>query len=354
MTKAFIFALILPFAAMAADDPAKTSDTSPSTQGDNSTQTKENTAKTADKKTQSKDDKTKQNSDKTAEDDAPIAVEPPQPAPIEERAKKDNGLVEQRANRERDTAENPFVITPHNPNYMLPVYYNRNIDRKSYADSLANNESLDKVEFKFQVSMKFPLAVKLFNGDNSLWVAYTQQSYWQAYNSGLSSPFRESNYEPEIFLNFNISDDWYGIKPKYLRLGAIHQSNGRSDPYSRSWNRLYADFIFESGNFVFNVKPWYRIPEDKEDDNNPDIEKYLGYGSVSGVYVMGNYSLNFLLRNNLRGSGNKGAVQLGFSFPLWGKLRGYVQYFNGYGESLIDYNHATESLGLGIMLTNWL
>lgn len=327
MIKACVFALLLPVAATAADNPK------------NETQTK----------TQKEPATTK-----PVENESDIAVEPPQPESIEERAKKDDGLVEQRVNREKSTAENPFVITPHQPNYMLPVYYRKDPKPNSYPGELENDENLDDVEFKFQLSLKFPLAFKMFGGDNSLWVAYTQQSYWQAYNSGLSSPFRETNYEPEIFMSFNVSDDWFGIKPKYINVGAVHQSNGHSDPYSRSWNRIYASFIFETDNAVFQVKPWYRIPENREDDNNPDIEKYLGYGEFSGVYVMGNYSVDFMLRNNLRGSDNKGALQLGFTFPLWGKLRGYVQYFNGYGESLIDYNHATQSIGTGIMLTNWL
>ncbi|WKE66236.1 phospholipase A [Gallaecimonas kandeliae] len=291
---------------------------------------------------------------KTEPTQSEASVEPPAPQSIEGRAAKDKGLVEQRVNRELSTTENPFVITPHLPNYVLPVNYSSNLDAASYADKLEPGETLDHVEVKFQVSLKFPLAFNLFGGKNSIWMAYSQQSFWQAYNSGLSSPFRETNYEPEVFMAFDVSHDWFGIKPKYVTLGLIHQSNGRSDPYSRSWNRAYLDLIFEAGNAVFQVKPWYRIPEARSDDNNPDIEKYLGYGELTGVYVMGNTSLDFMLRNNLRSNGNKGALQLGFTFPLWGKLRGYVQYFNGYGESLIDYNHSTQSLGLGIMLTNWL
>ncbi|EKE67289.1 phospholipase A [Gallaecimonas xiamenensis] len=316
MTKACLFALFLPLGALAAE---------------NTTEVPE----------------------KPPVQEAEIAVEPPVPQSIEERAKADSGLVEQRVNREKSTTENPFVITPHQPNYLLPAYYNSNIDASSYAGELAEGEKLDSMEVKFQVSLKFPLAMNLFGGNNSLWVAYTQQSFWQAYNSGLSSPFRETNYEPEAFMAFDVSDDWFGIKPKFVTLGVVHQSNGRSDPYSRSWNRIYANFVFETDNAVFQIKPWYRIHESREDDNNPNIERYLGYGEFTGVYVMGDYSLDFMLRNNLR-SDNKGAMQLGFTFPLWGKLRGYVQYFNGYGESLIDYNHTTQSIGLGIMLTNWL
>ncbi|MDG1752361.1 MAG: phospholipase A, partial [Thalassotalea sp.] len=53
-------------------------------------------------------------------------------------------------------------------------------------------------------------------------------------------------------------------------------------------------------------------------------------------------------------SHQKGGMELSFTFPLWGKLRGYAQYTAGYGESLIDYNHSQQRFGLGIALTNLL
>ena len=145
-----------------------------------------------------------------------------------------------------------------------------------------------------------------------------------------------------------------------IQLGFNHQSNGRSGDQSRSWNRIFASFLFEKGNFYTTLKPWWRIPEKDKDspndnsgDDNPDINKYLGYGEWSLFYRLGNHNLSMMLRNNLRAD-NKGAVQLDWSFPMTGRFRGYLQYFNGYGESLIDYNASVNRLSLGVILTDRL
>jgi phospholipase A1 len=57
---------------------------------------------------------------------------------------------------------------------------------------------------------------------------------------------------------------------------------------SRSWNRVYANLVFERGHFYFALKSWLRIQENNEDDDNPDIEDYLGYFEFQGVYNRNN------------------------------------------------------------------
>ncbi|WP_409419786.1 phospholipase A [Marinomonas sp. RS-M-Aa-14] len=289
-----------------------------------------------------------------SEGDVPYSPEEPAvPESISQRAREANGLFQQRENRETATLNNPFVLTPHRPNYFLPFAYTSNPNDRSFLGD-ETDESLESVEFKFQLSVKFPVVYDVVGRDTSLWFAYTQQAYWQAYNSHISAPFRDTNHEPEAFIVTKPKHGFLGIKPSYISYGFNHQSNGQSGDLSRSWNRFYVDFLFETGDTAFSIKPWYRIPESADIDDNPNIENYYGYGELNIIHVIDDYSIDVMLRNNLKSSDNRGALQVGFTFPLWGKSRGYIQYFNGYGQSLLDYNHQTQSIGVGIMLTNWL
>lgn len=111
-------------------------------------------------------------------------------------------------------------------------------------------------------------------------MAYTNRSFWQVYNSEQSAPFRDTNHEPEFWTQFR--PDWkiLGLTNSVNQLGINHQSNGRGGVLSRSWDRVFANFVFERDNFALSIKPWYRIEEDEADDNNPDIEDFLGHGEI--------------------------------------------------------------------------
>jgi len=135
----------------------------------------------------------------------------------------------------------------------------------------------------------------------------------------------------------------------------VHQSNGQFGELSRSWNRLYSLFMFQQESFYFAVKPWLRLPESLADDDNPDIEKYLGNFEFYLLKEWNEQTMGIMLRNNLRlNDDNHGAIQLDYTFPLHNQLRGYVQWFSGYGESMIDYDHEVHTIGIGLMLSNWL
>lgn len=248
--------------------------------------------------------------------------------------------------------QSSFVIRPYRPNYILPLAYNTspNQDQGLDADPDARAQN---AEVKFQISFKVKLWEDVLGKNMDLWFAYTQLSFWQLYNKDFSAPFRETNYEPELLLNFRTNYDLFGLKGRIINVGFNHQSNGRSQPLSRSWNRIVANFGFERDMFNLLLKTWYRIPETAKDDDNPDIDKYLGYGEIWGYYYWNKHRFGAMLRNNLRPSDNKGAVQLEWTFPLIERVSGYIQYFNGYGESLIDYNKSVNRFSVGFMLTDW-
>ncbi len=261
-----------------------------------------------------------------------------------------DSAIDQRYQLEWETYDNPFAITPHRPTYILPLAYNDSPNNEPYSGLPLE---VEQNEIKMQFSFKVPLARKFILGQGMLSFGYTQQSFWQAYNGNYSSPFRETNYEPEILLSFFGDYELGGFHGRLITLSFNHQSNGRSEPLSRSWNRVMLDFVLERDGTYMSIKPWWRIPEDLAGDDNPDIEDYLGNFELRLLRKFGGHSIGLMARNNLDRD-NKGAVQLDYTFPLNNRLRGYLQLFNGYGESLIDYNHYGRSIGVGIMLTDWL
>jgi len=251
-----------------------------------------------------------------------------------------------------EAKQGAFLFRPHHPNYFLPLKVSNSPNNTPFQDTLARPDlGLDPVEAELQLSFKIKGMEGVFGHDNvDLWFGYTITSFWQAYNDSISSPLRETNYEPEAILAYRTNYEIAGFRGRFLNLGMAHQSNGRSEGLSRSWNRIYAQFGFERDNLSLLIRPWYRIPERDEDDN-PDIEDYLGHGDLLAVYRKGRNTYSLLLRNNFKSTDNRGALKFNWSFPLYGRLKGYVQYFNGYGESLIDYNHSQQSLGFGVSLT---
>jgi phospholipase A1 len=217
----------------------------------------------------------------------------------------------------------------------------------------APEQDFKNLEAKFQLSFKVKIIEGLFKDRADLWCAYSQQSSWQLYSPDISRPFRETNFEPELMLIFPTRFRLLGLDGRMVNVSIVHQSNGRSEPRSRSWNRIYVQLGFERGNFALLVRPWYRIPEDSDDDDNSDIDDFLGHGDVQAIYMFEKHTLSLLLRNNLT-SPNRTSAQLEWSFPAFRRMRGYAQLFTGYGESLIDYNHRQTTIGLGLILTDIL
>jgi phospholipase A1 len=244
--------------------------------------------------------------------------------------------------------DNPFTLYPYDTNYVIYTYTNHinkeAIQSYNWADNAKNDE------LKFQLSLAFPLW-RGIAGDNSvLGASYTQKSFWQVSNSAESSPFRETNYEPQLFLAWATDYEVLGWTLREAEYGLNHQSNGRADPTSRSWNRVYARFMAQRGDWQVEVKPWYRIPENKDNDDNPDITKYMGYYQLKIGYAVGESVISVTSRYNW--NTGYGGAELGWSYPITRHVRFYTQLFSGYGESLIDYNYKQTRVGIGIMMND--
>lgn len=266
-------------------------------------------------------------------------------------------LLDSRWELAQDSKLGILQMRAYKPVYLLPAFWTSDRNEAPHSPNPDNTvrtaQQLDSLEAKFQLSFKTKFAENLFGNNGDLWGAYTQSSRWQVYNGETSRPFRETNYEPEVMLVFRNGyslGDWKG------RMSAIsfnHQSNGRSDPLSRSWNRVMLTVGLDRENWALVLRPWWRI-SDGNDDDNPDIEDYIGRGDAMLVHTRNGHVFTVLGRHTLRGGdASRGALQLDWGFPIHRSFRGHVQAFHGYGESMIDYNHKATYFGLGISLLDW-
>jgi phospholipase A1 len=267
------------------------------------------------------------------------------------------GSVEKRLEAEDESVLRPFSLMTHKPNYVLAAAYNTEGWTDRVLDqSTTQTSSYEDYEAQFQVSIKVPLGIGLFSDRVDWYAAYTNRSFWQVYDHVDSEPFRETNHEPETWLQ--MKNDWtiFGFRNSINSFGIVHQSNGQSGDLSRTWNRLYGNFVFEKGDWALSYKPWVWIFKEYGEVDNPDIDDYMGHGEFRAAYAHGGHVISGMIRNQFESGFDRGAVELGWSFPVFDYpyLKGYVQYFHGYGESLIDYNRKVNRIGIGISITDWL
>ncbi|WP_299320885.1 phospholipase A [uncultured Maribacter sp.] len=248
-----------------------------------------------------------------------------------------------------------FILTSYKPIYITAAKFSTNPNEFPQAENsdkvLDEPSSLNAVESKFQISLKTKIFHGMFDGRMDLWMGYSQTAYWQIYNSERSRPFRELNYKPEIIANFPVKFPILGFETKMIGAAIIHESNGQSDPISRSWNRIAFHAAFEKGNWQVTLKPWIRIGSKIDDNDN--ISDFIGRGEADISYDWGRQRFRAIARHSLNlGDKSRGSIQLNWSFPIFENFNGHFQLFDGYGETLIDYNHRQTTFGLGVSLIN--
>ena len=263
-------------------------------------------------------------------------------------------IFDQRSEAVGEAIDNPFAFSQHRLNYILPFSYVS--DPNTLSASGLSTENVDNIEAKYQISVKLPL-YQVENSTSGLYMAFTAVSYWQVYNGEASKPFRETNYEPELFYSWRNELTFAGFKFNQIRFGLSHQSNGQSGLRSRSWNRLFTSAMFSDADSFYHIKAWYRIKEDEKDDpfdstgdDNPDITTFMGHTEFGYGTTLGDFNVMALIRNNLKTSNNKGSIELNLSYPISERYELLMQYFNGYGDSLVDYNRHQQRIGFGVQL----
>ena len=217
---------------------------------------------------------------------------------------------------------------------------------------------------KFQISLRFRLfdnhgrLARRLPWIDDLYLSFSQTSLWDL--GDLSKPFKDSSYRPRLFYaNYDLARFLDGKLRVGIESGLGHESNGKEGDDSRSYNMLYARPTLTFGDpdgFRAYFAPL--IHNYIAASDNPDIDDYRGYVDwLAGVGSKGGLDFWGVLRKGTRS--DFGSIELNASYPLsklsGGDLTGWLmlQYFNGYGESLLDYNRKLDSqwrLGIAIAL----
>jgi len=187
-------------------------------------------------------------------------------------------------------------------------------------------------------------------------IAYTQTSLWD-WNAP-SAPFYDTSYKPEFFYAWeNVtrgpSTNWFQID---LQGSLKHESNGKDGTSSRSLNIAYLRPTLTLGRddglqLTLQPRIWTYLGDLSD---NPDIADYRGYADLRTI-VGWTRGLELSALGRMGKDGNHGSVQLDLTYPtmkFFGSFSLYldVQYFTGYGESLLGYNKRTDEFRVGFAL----
>lgn len=217
-----------------------------------------------------------------------------------------------------------------------------------FTTGIPTNKKIDQytADAKFQISISQRLTKTVLPFNSLLMLTYTQKSFWDIYQE--SFPFADNNYNPGLAL----------VKPvvadnKLRGIGILafeHESNGIGDSLqSRSWNYfVFTGTWFYNMYFSVQAKMWAGWVS----DDNPDLLDYRGYGLLAVNYRSKNDRLWISGIINPRKKLTSFNTQLELNFKLNPKANQYlfVQWYNGYGESLLEYNKYTSMIRMGICI----
>lgn len=216
----------------------------------------------------------------------------------------------------------------------------------------ANYFVMGKPDTKVQFSFKFKFFKK-----TPVYLGYTQTMFWELFKEN-SNPFSELNYNPEIFYRW----ENVGSLIKEINFGFAHLSNGKDEEQSRSVDSLYirlmsyAKYPFGLPAVVVDLRYLHN-----RDLTNKDIRDFYGpvvlkfYFNKLGqkVFHSEELFLEYYNGGDFAEDFSKSSVRVSMRFKLWDSSAApkvFMQYFNGYGENLANYNVREESYRIGLSI----
>jgi phospholipase A1/A2 len=238
-------------------------------------------------------------------------------------------------------AESLYNVKSHKINYFLPLSY-----RYDEHYPQVNEHQTGKIEAEFQFSIKYDFTANLLGLDEIYGFGYTQLSFWQFYQK--SAFFRETNYNPEVYVIFPLAEYLSKKVLKGLKISFAHQSNGRGGEEERSWNYVSLSGYFQYKFLFMDLTFWHRLPDNT--DYNPELIDYMGHGHLRFMLPYKKHMTQMILKSNFEGSSS---IEVNYSYPVSSRddLFLFIKGFSGYGESLIDYNHNLTKIGIGFSIS---
>jgi phospholipase A1 len=257
------------------------------------------------------------------------------------------------------TKRGTFVVRTFQPNFLVPAHYSSSINKSPSSPTHPDGGSFPQyrqTEAELQVSLRAKVLEDVLLPHADVWLAYTQQSIWQLWNGQGSAPFRSSDYQPEGMLVVPVPDTLGqlagGWRWRLMLAGIAHESNGDGLPLSRSWNYAYLGTALTRDDFALRARYNVRLGEQGVDDN-PRITDWIGSTELGLAWLPGETTMQLTARTSFK-SWDRGSLKFEWTRPVFAAhpdgLRWYVQLFSGYGETMLDYNHRQNSVGLGFTL----
>jgi len=243
---------------------------------------------------------------------------------------EDNGLFD-------EYLYGPLHVESYKTTYFMP-----------FLMDFDKHDDREPVEVSFQISFKKDIVENISPIGFDIGIAFTQTAWWQLY--AFSNPFRETNYEPELYVYFpfNKEHEEEGIYCRGIKAAAIHESNGKSGEDNRSWNRICLEAPISIKWFLLVPRIWWSFVGIGNDFSEKDIPRYMGMGDLTVITGWNKHVMKIYGRSNFNFKNIAAALRIDYSYPI--TATGYflyLQYFVGYGESLIDYNRTVQKIGTG-------